>query len=277
MKIRRGKARVRTIISCIIALICAVGVVYSGAQIIAWKIDSDKTIAQTEEINQAVTIEEVDDSDDVEIIAEDEPKEPDTPYWHYIKMSLIDVDFTELRKINSDVGGWVQVKGTNINYPFAKAGDNEFYLKHSFNKSYNTAGWVWADYRNHVDGTDKNMILYAHGRNDGTMFGTLKNILTSGWLDNPDNYVVRTSNDYEDALWQVFSIYHVQVTNDYIKTLFSSDSEFDDFVKMITERSAYDFHTSVNTNDRLLTLSTCYAQSERVVLHAKLIKRLTKN
>lgn len=277
MKIRKARSRVRTIISCTIALICSAGVVYSGANIIAWKIDSDKTVAQTEEINQATKVEEVEDNEETEIIAEEEPKEPDTPYWRYIKMSLIDVDFTELRKINSDVGGWVQVKGTNINYPFAKASNNEFYLTHTFNKTYNTAGWVFSDFRNHVDGTDKNLILYAHGRYDGTLFGTLRNILTSGWLNNPDNFVVRTSNDYENALWQVFSAYKIPVTNDYIQTLFTSDKEFEDFANMLKNRSAHNFNTAVSANDQILTLSTCYSKTERVVLHAKLIKRLKKN
>jgi len=276
MKIRRGKARVRTAISCVIALICAVGVVYSGVRIIAWKIDSDKTVAQTEEINQAATVEEVADNEEVEVIAEEAPKEPDTPYWRYIKMKLIDVDFTELRKINSDVGGWVQVKGTNINYPFAKASNNEFYLTHTFNKSYNTAGWVFSDYRNHVDGTDKNLILYAHGRMDGTLFGTLRNILTSGWLNDQNNFVVRTSNDHENALWQIFSAYKIPVTNDYIQTLFSSESEFEKFANMLKDRSAHNFNTTVGGSDQILTLSTCYSKTERVVLHAKLIKRMMK-
>ena len=37
------------------------------------------------------------------------------------------------------------------------------------------------------------------------------------------------------------------------------------------------FNTEVNTNDKILTLSTCYKESDRVVLHAKLIKMEVKN
>ena len=33
------------------------------------------------------------------------------------------------------------------------------------------------DYRNNKNITDKNTIIYAHGRIDGTMFGTLKKTL----------------------------------------------------------------------------------------------------
>jgi hypothetical protein len=98
MKIHRGKSRIRTAISCIIALICLVGIGYSGWKIIEWKMDSNKTEEQTNIIDEAAKITEEDDGADTERIASNEP--PDTPYWNYIKMKLIDVDFTELRKIN---------------------------------------------------------------------------------------------------------------------------------------------------------------------------------
>lgn len=89
-------------------------------------------------------------------------------------MNLINVDFNELKKFNSNTKGWIQVNGTNINYPFVQAKDNKFYLTHSFDKSYNSAGWVFLDYRNNINELSKNTIIYAHGRLDTTMFGSLK-------------------------------------------------------------------------------------------------------
>ena len=53
------------------------------------------------------------------------------------------------------------------------------YLKRDFNKKSNSAGWVYMDYRNEVENFDRNTILYAHGRLNGTMFGSLKNIFES--------------------------------------------------------------------------------------------------
>ena len=41
---------------------------------------------------------------------------------------------------------------------------------------------------------------------------------------------------------------------------------------MLINRSIYDFKTSISENDKILTLSTCYNDDERLVLHAKLIK-----
>ena len=271
MKIQRGKSRVRTVIRCAIALACVVGIVYSGWKIIEWKSDSNKTVEQTEQIEEVADVNEVEDSEETEVIENEEP--PESMYWSYIKTSLLDVDFSGLHAINNEVRGWIQVGGTNINYPFVQTSNNDYYLKHSFDKSYNSAGWVFADFRNKLDGTDRNFIIYAHGRYDSTMFGSLRNALTNSWISNPDNFIIRTINDTETALWQVFSAYRIPTTNDYIQTAFISDDEFGRFVEMIHGRSAHDFNTTVNSSDHILTLSTCYNSEERMVLHAKLIKR----
>jgi len=57
---------------------------------------------------------------------------------------------------------------------------------------------------------------------------------------------------------------------------FYTDSEFKVFTNRLIDRSAYNFNTKVNETDNILTLSTCYNESERMVVHAKLIKREQK-
>ena len=80
------------------------------------------------------------------------------------------------------------------------------------------------------------------------------------------------STKNENNLWQVFSVYRIPVTNDYLQIDFSKDDIFLAFLNKIKERSIYDFKTTVSVNDKILTLSTCYNKKERVVMHAKLIK-----
>ena len=258
--------------SCIVALACVTGISMSGFKILEWWLEGDSTRTQSAEAESIATVVEKDDND-AETINHDEKK--DSLYWKYLQTKLIDVDFNELKQKNSDTVAWIQVGGTNINYPVVQVSNNDYYLKHSFDKSYNSAGWVFADFRNRLDGGDRNLIMYAHGRYDGTMFGTLKNILTNGWLTNPDNYIVRTVSESESALWQVFSTYRIPVTSDYIQTEFSGDAEFDTFAKMLLNRSAHNFRTNVTGQDRILTLSTCF-NDDRVVMHAKLIKHSIK-
>jgi len=255
-----------TVIMIVLGIICIIMLCISIYEIILWKNDSNKTNKQMEEIKDIVK------EDSSGEIIENEEIDKFDPYWDYIKMNLIDVDFKKLKKTNSETVGWIKVNGTNINYPFVQAVDNDFYLDHSFDKSKNGAGWVFLDYRNNSTQIDKNNILYAHGRYDTTMFGSLKNSLTSGWLDNKNNHVVKLSTENYNTLWQVFSVYRIPNTSDYLQIEFNNNDEFNVFANKLMGRSNYDFRTKISGDDRILTLSTCWNDDEKVVLHAKLIK-----
>ena len=76
---------------------------------------------------------------------------------------------------------------------------------------------------------------------------------------------------YNEAGW-VFS-----TSSDYLQTSFSNDTEYQDFLDMIKNRSSYTFNTSVSTTDNILTLSTCFnTVNDKLVMHAKLIKKQVK-
>lgn len=263
------------IILSIIIIISLLLLIYSIVNIVIWKNDSNKTNKQIEDIQEEIKVTEVVDTENTEIIEQEEEIPEFNPYWDYIKMNMLNVDFSELKKINNNVKGWIQVNGTNINYPFVQANDNKYYLTHSFDKSWNNAGWIFLDYRNNYT-NNKNTIIYAHGRTDKTMFGSLKKVLSNEWLNNSNNYIIKISTEKENSLWQIFSTYHIPTTSDYLETNFSSDTEYLDFLNMLLTRSAYNFNTSISSNDNILTLSTCYNNSDKMVVHAKLIKREVK-
>lgn len=247
-------------------LCCITGLTISVLNIIGWKKDSNNTKKQIEKIQGITSIEEV------EI---EEPEKFD-PYYDYSNMSLINVDFKELKTINSEIIGWIQLKGTSINYPLVQTKDNEYYLNHTLDKSYNGAGWIFMDYRNNLI-DDKNTIIYAHGRFDETMFGPLRLLVQSGWATDSNNFYIKMSTENENTLWRVFSVYHIPTTSDYIQTVFTDDEEFLTFVQMLKNRSILTFKTEISKEDRIITLSTCYNNKEKMVLHAKLINSQRKS
>ena len=69
------------------------------------------------------------------------------------------VNFDELKELNEDTVAWLNVKGVNINNAVVKTTDNNYYTYHNFMKKRNDAGWLFADYRNKLDGSDKNIII----------------------------------------------------------------------------------------------------------------------
>ena len=275
MKRRKIKIKWKNIILILIIITSSITLLISIFNIIKWKIDSNKTNYEITNIQENINVEEIQDTENTEIIEPviEVPKE--NPYWDYINMNMINVDFNSLKRTNPDVVGWLKVNGTNINYPFVQSSDNDYYLTHSFNKSYNGAGWVFLDYRN--NGTNnKNTIIYAHGRSNKTMFGTLKNVLNNGWLNNTNNYVIKISTETENSLWQIFSVYRIPTTSDYLQTNFNDETEYQNFLDMIKDRSNHNFDTNVASTDNILTLSTCYNNSDKMVVHAKLIKKESK-
>lgn len=274
-KIKKIKLKWKNIILILIFLILFITLNISIYNIIKWKLDSNKANEEINTIQENTNIEEVKDNKGTEIIKQAEKIPKENPYWDYIKMNMIDVNFDNLKMINSDVVGWIKVNGTNINYPFVQSKDNKYYLTHSFNKSYNNAGWVFLDYRNN-NINNRNTIIYAHGRTDKTMFGTLRKVLNNGWINNTNNYVIKISAEKENSLWQIFSIYHIPTTNDYLQTEFKDEREYQRFLNILKNRSNHNFNTNITSNDTILTLSTCYNDSEKMVVHAKLIKKQKK-
>lgn len=255
-----------------LSLVFLVLLSFSIYKIISWHNDNKKTKEIIYSLEDDIVITE--DNDDNVLVNEDNDKKSD--YWYYVSMPLIDVDINALKEKNNDTVGFISINNTNINYPFVQYTDNSYYLNHSFDKSYNEAGWVFLDYRNSSDLNNKNTILYAHSRLDKTMFGSLSKALHSNWYTNKDNHIIRISTEYENSMWQIFSVYKIKEESYYITTKFNSDSSYLKFLDTIKKRSIFDFNTPLNSNDQILTLSTCYSDTERTVVHAKLIKKSIK-
>ena len=185
------------------------------------------------------------------------------------------IDFNKLSEQNEDVVGWLKVNNTNIYYPIVKTNDNSFYLKHNFYKDYNIAGWIFADYRLKFDGTDKNIVIYGHNMKDGSMFGTLKNILTEQWYSNEENMYVTLETKKELLTYKIFSVYDIKKETYYSNTFFKTDTEYESFLNNLKLRSIKDFNSNLTKDDKILTLSTCASNNNyRVVLHAYLLNNI---
>ena len=267
----KKRRKVKLWVWIVIATILLSSVFISIGKIILWQIDNNKSKKLTDEVDNITNVEEIKDNENTELI--NEPNDKNSDYWYYITFPLINVDFNELKKKNADTVAWINVNNTNINYPIVQTDNNDFYLDHSYDLSYNEAGWVFLDYRNNSSFSDKNTIIYAHSRLDKTMFGSLSKVLKPQWYENKDNHIIRISNEKENSLWQIFSVYIIETESYYITTNFNNDSDYLEFLEAMKNRSKYDFNTELSSNDRIITLSTCYDDDRKTVVHAKLIKR----
>jgi len=201
------------------------------------------------------------------------PIEKENIYWKYINYKMLNINLSELKKENNDTMGWIQMDNTNVNYPILKTTNNEFYLNHQFDKSYNSAGWIYMDYRNNkIFNENNNSIIYGHGLKNNALFGTLNNTLKEEWYNKENNLIIKTIDEKYSYLWQIFSIYKIPTTDDYLQTKFLDNNHYYRFINMLKSRSIKDFNVLLNENDKIITLQTCFNSNEKTVIHAKLIK-----
>ena len=191
----------------------------------------------------------------------------------YSDVSFISVNFDDLIAKNNETVGWIKVNNTNVNYSILKHTDNEYYLKHDFNKNYNIYGWVFADYRDDFEYFGNNTIVYAHNMTDRSMFGSLVWCLRESWYTNNENQFIKISTPKSNTVWKIFSIYAIKPELYYLKTYFESPEEHQIFLDVLKGRSIHNFNEDVTPNDKILTLSTCSDDgTKRVVIHAKMVK-----
>ena len=255
--------------SMIIAFILVAGFV-----IIEYK--NYKANEDIEKIEELITIDEDFSDEEPEQVVEEEIIEDDVPEEINQKQaSATSVeDYEKLLSVNSETVGWIKLNNTKINYPVVKHEDNKYYLKHNFYNYSTNLGWIFMDYRNNIDTLSKNTIIYGHSNTKGDiMFGSLYYVLKESWYKNTNNQVITFNTLNAQMKWQIFSIYIIDPVSDYLYTRFTSDDKYQAFIDLIKGRSIYDFNVGVSTDDNILTLSTCYANStKRLVVHAKLIK-----
>ena len=191
-------------------------------------------------------------------------------YRKYLSYDFYNLNFVELQATNPDVVAFIRVEGTNINYPVVKTTDNSYYLDHSIDKSYNTKGWIYADYRNDFNNLSNtnNLIIYGHHILNETMFGTLDNILTSKET-NLKIYLKTPANLYT---YQIFSSYQIEPEITYLQTDFLNEERYLEFLNTLKSRSNKDYQQLLYSTDKIITLSTCSLDNtERIVVHGKLL------
>ena len=244
----RLKKSVKKFINTVITIICIIGIIYSGYHIFEWY----KNISSNKKIKDEL-------SNSIEVVKDKDTKE-----------EIINIDFENLKKQNPDTVAYIKVNNTNIDYIVVRGKDNDYYLHYNFNKEWNIAGWIFADYKNRFDGTDRNIVVFGHDTKDGSMFGTLKESQNREWQENKDNQIITFITEQGNYKYQIFSTYIIEPEEYYINTDFISVDAYKEFINTIKSRSNYDYNIAVDENDQILTLSSCTTSgAKRVVVHAK--------
>ncbi len=235
-------------------LVCIFGIGLSIYKIIGWKksVDTNNNIKKKNE----------DYIEEVKVVVDDEGN----------KKEEYSINFDKISQENSDVVGYLKIKGTKIDYFVVRGQDNDYYLNHNFYKNYNDAGWIFADYHNDFDGKDKNIVIYGHNMKDESMFGTLYKVFDESWLSNLENRRIIFVDREGTKFYDIFSTYTINPEEYYLTTNFAFE-DYSNFLTVLKSRSTYDFGINLDSSDKILTLSSCsWDGKKRIVVHAKLVK-----
>lgn len=191
--------------------------------------------------------------------------------------------FAELQKINPDIKGWIHIPDTVVDYPILQSGedDPEYYLYLDYEKNYSKYGSLFFDARNSIhleDPNSKSLIVYGHSMNDGRMFGSLLNYGSLDYYKAHPTFELDTI-DYEGD-WKIFSVFKTNTLSsqgepfNYLRTSFSSDSDFLNFIYQMEIRSLFDTGVDVSADDQIVLLSTCSYEMDgfRTVIAARKVR-----
>lgn len=172
------------------------------------------------------------------------------------------IDFNELKKINSDIVGWIVIDETQINYPIVQSKDNSYYLNRSYEKKWSGYGSIFMDYRAASDFSSYNTFIYGHHTKNGSMFGELYKYMDKTFYENHRNFNLYTPTGNYVA--QVFSAYVDSTTSDSYIQDFSSQEEFEGYIKLVKGKSLYDTDVEFDySKDKIITLYSCSHNSNR--------------
>ena len=185
---------------------------------------------------------------------------------------FLSVNFEELKSENPNVVAWLCVPDADINYPVLQTDNNDFYLNHSYDGEYNTAGWIFADFRSTFDHLGRNTVIYGHNLESGSMFGSLKNLnRIPNWFSDKERRYVYLDTPNASYIFQIISVY-TTADNKYIKHNLANDEIYQEFLDYLqTQNTLKDIAEDVDITDKILTLSTCQ-NGRRLSVQAKLVK-----
>ena len=175
-------------------------------------------------------------------------------------------DLVALHKANPDCYGWIQVKGTRINYPVMwTPKEPEFYIRRNFKKQPTIAGVPFMDANSKL-GVTKNYMIYGHHIKAGTMFGDLEKFEDKDFWKKHKTF---TFDEYRKGKqitgkYKIMAAFHTKIYPEKSKAFkyynyagITTNSDYDKYVKGIKSISEYDTGILPKNREQLVTLSTC--------------------
>lgn len=182
------------------------------------------------------------------------------------------VDFEKLKSINSDVVAWIYSPNTVINYPVVQAKDNSYYLTHLMDGTVNKNGCLFIECKNKNPFLDDNTIIYGHNMASGKMFAELLNYRSQDYY-NGHKFIYLITEEVTYKM-ELFTSFTTDPGSDAYTISLGDKNNFASWLRKMAENADFETKMKINTNDRIVTLSTCsYSRKNaRYVVMGRLVE-----
>lgn len=193
-------------------------------------------------------------------------------------------DFALLHEQNPDICAWIVIPGTDINYPICQTDNNEYYLKHNFNRKESGFGTLFFDFKNDVN-TSQNITVYGHSLKNSQMFTNIKNYAKIDFYkEHPIVQLITPEGLVEYKVFAAMVMNAVPEDDNgylynFMRTDFTPQREFISWIEEAYQRSIIQTPVDILPSDRIITLSTCGYEfkNQRFVVMARQIREDESN
>ena len=209
-------------------------------------------------------------------VVKEEPKPVEEPEPEPESTVEIPIDFAALQQQNPDVYAWIQVPGTEVDYPILQSSnDNTYYLNHTIDGEEKKEGAIFTENYNTKTFEDPNTVIYGHDMKNGSMFQSIHKYMDRSFFDNNRDIVIYMPDQI--LHYKIFAAYLTDNRHLLMNYNFWSKDEYQQYLNSIfsmRDMNAFiDTSTEVTTEDKIITLSTCYAgiSTQRYLVQAVLV------
>lgn len=209
-------------------------------------------------------------------VVKEEPKLVEEPEPEPVSKVEIPIDFAALQQQNPDVYAWIQVPGTEVDYPILQSSnDNTYYLNHTIDGEEKKEGAIFTENYNTKTFEDPNTVIYGHDMKNGSMFQSIHKYMDRSFFDNNRDIVIYMPDQI--LHYKIFAAYLTDNKHLLMNYNFWSKDEYQQYLNSIfsmRDMNAFiDTSTEVTTEDKIITLSTCYAgiSTQRYLVQAVLV------
>ena len=143
------------------------------------------------------------------------------------------VDIEHYRSVCPAVYAWIQIPGTDIDYPIAYCEDSvdPFYFTHDINGEPSEKGMIITDSLNRNDLSDPVTIIYGKSPKDGSMFSQLHSFRDAQFFDENDTIDIFT--DDAQLVYKIYACYVGSSDHIFANRDFNDPDDFKDYFDSI--------------------------------------------